>query len=256
MSAATIGHNTPKPLTPEEVNAYLAETCRDLIARRDEILAGVTRFHEKFPEIDSDDTQGKAGDFAGGKGAMAGFLTVTEGRRKAEKVPFDAAGAAVQAFFRAISDPVTAARKTVNAKMDAYADRQEAKRREDARIAAEAAARIAREAEALALKTMNSSTLEMASTAAKAAETAEAHANAGAAELTRTTGIQTTVSVHTRWTFDEAESDLAKLVAAAVTNPELLRYLQFNSVRIGVAVRSEGVRSIPGCEIKEVRSVR
>lgn len=257
MSTTTTARsNAPRPPTPAEVKAYLEETCADLIARRDEILAGAERFHTRFPTITDDDTQGKAGDFAGAKGAMAGFAKIAEGRRTEAKQPYDQAGNTVQTFFKSLTEPVARARTAIGTKMNAYADRQEEIRREAARKDAEAAAALAREAERIALQTMAPAAIERAATVAKDAERAEAHVSASSAEHTRTSGMHTTTSVHTRWTFDEAESDLSALVAAAAKDPALLKYLAFNNVRIGIAVRSEGLRTLPGCTIKQERSVR
>ena len=55
--------------------------------------------------------------------------------------------------------------------------------------------------------------------------------------------------------FDEAASDLMELAKAVVAGKAPLEYLAFNSVRIGIAVRSEKLRECPGLVIKEERSV-
>ena len=256
--SATIGDNRPKPMTPEEVAAWLTDTCADLTKRQQEIIAGAERFAAKYPDgIPDEEVQGKAADFAGGKGAMAAFLKLAEARRVSEKQPFDQAAIAVQGFFKKLAEPVAAAQTTMRRAMTAYSDKQEAIKREAARKAAEEAAAKAREAEAEAMKTMKAEELARATTLAQAAEKAEAHAEAKPAEHTRVTGqLGTTVSTHTRWLFKEDESDLLELAKAVVAGKAPLNYLAFNNVRINYAVRSEKVREIPGCVIKEERETR
>ena len=98
--------------------------------------------------------------------------------------------------------------------------------------------------------------LDKAATAYQEAEQADAAVNAPAADRTRVHGVYGGVmSSRTTWQFIEHESELADLVAAAAKDPRLLVYLQFNASRIGYAVRSEKVRSVPGVVIKEVHSV-
>lgn len=248
--------NAPTPLTPEEVLAYVAEVSQDLVKRRNEILDGAARFHEKYPEIPDDDVQGRAADFAGGKGAMAAFMKVAEGRRVEQKQPFDRAGAAVQGWFKGLIEPIEKAQKDIRATMTRYADKVEAERREKARAEAEKAAAAAREAEAKAMAAMTAEAIENAEALAKIAERADAKAEAPAAALTRVTGtLGTTASVRTRHVFNEADSDLMALVKAVAAGREPLHYLMFNTVRIGTAIRSDGVRQITGCQIDEQRSV-
>lgn len=127
------------------------------------------------------------------------------------------------------------------------------------RIQKEEAARKQQEADeaaALAMKTDAPEALDRAEQAFQEAEQAEAAVNAPVAERTRVRGSYGGVmSSRTTWQFVESESKLSDLAAAALKDPHLLKYLQFNTARIGIAVRSEKVREIPGCAIKEVRSV-
>ena len=256
--SATIGHNQPpKPMTPEEVAAFLGETCADLTKRQQEILDGCKRFAEKYPDgIPDEETQGKAADFAGGKGAIAAFLKLAEARRVTEKQPFDRAATAVQGFFKHLTDEVVTAQATIRKAMTVYGEKQDEIRRAEAKRQAEIAAKAAREAEEQALKTMQAQELERATTLAREAEHAERHATAKPAEHTRTTGqLGTTVSMRTRWVFEESTSDLMELVKAVAAGKAPIAYLAFNVVRLNYAVRSEGIREVPGCTIKEERSV-
>lgn len=250
------GHNAPRPLTASEVTAWLTETCEDMTRRRDEIIAGIDRFLEKFPTITDEDTQRKASDFAGQKGAIAGFLTTTEARRKGEKQPFLDAERSVDGFFKSLSDAVASGREKIRGRMTEYAVKLEKERREAARIEAEAAAKRAADAAAEAEKTLTPEKLETAADLAAVAERAEARAEASPAELSRVHGTMGSVSsLRTNWRFDEATSDLGRLVEAVATGKAPLWYLSFNTTRINYAVRSEKVRTIPGCAIIEERKV-
>jgi hypothetical protein len=258
--APAIGHNQPpKPLTPDEVRAWLDESCRDLATRRAEILAGIDRFLAKYPTIPDDDIQGRATDFAGQRGSIAGWLKKTEERRETEKAPFLEAGRTVDAHFKTLVASVAEGRKTIIGRMNAYAEKKLAEERARAeREAAEAAER-ARIAEEAALKTMAQDQLEAAVEAAQDAEHAQRRAIAPAAELTRVYGAIGTPgvvsSLRSTWRFDEANSNLMELAKAVVDGRAPVAYLAFNTSRIGYAIRSERVRVIPGCTIREERSV-
>lgn len=255
--STTIGSNQPRPMTPEQVAEYLQDICAPLITRRDEIMAGVARFNELYPtEIPNAEVQGKAGDFAGAKGAMANLAKAVEAERVKQKQPFDAAATAVQAFMKGLIDPVTKAQAAIRVKMDAFSDRIERESREAARIEAERAAALAAEAERLAQASMTSEGFEQATDLAVQAERAEAAVHTVSAEHTRVSGTYTTVSRHTRWAFIQEESDLMALVKAVAKGEAPLRYLDFHSVRIGQDVRSGDLRKLPGCVIKEVKSTR
>lgn len=250
-------HNQPRPMTPEEVTAYLAELTADLRSRRDEILAGAARFHAAYNAIPDDDVQGKAADFAGGKGAIAAFLKVAEARRVEQKQPFDRAAQAVQGFFTTLVADVKKAQDEIRAKMTAYANKVEEERRAAARKQAEEAAELARKAEAEALKNMRAAEIDNAAQLAEKAEHAQQLAEAKPAEHTRVTGtLGTTASLVATWKLNEAESDLMTLVKAIAAGREPLRYVTFHTVNIGAAIRSEKVREIEGCKIEEVRTMR
>lgn len=87
------------------------------------------------------------------------------------------------------------------------------------------------------------------------AEAAQRAADAPAADRTRVHGVASVMSLRTRWEFDEPASDLMKLVRAVALGEVDVKYLAFNAVAIGAAVRSEGLRELPGCVIVERQSV-
>ncbi len=149
LQPAGLGHNgPPSPLTPTEVREYLAENETAVTGRKDKLLAGVARFHEKHGTIDDDDTQAAAGDFVK---QMQAHLKIIEEHRVEEKKPFLEGGRAVDTFFKALSDPLTSGLNTVRVKMTAYAKALEKKQREEAeKAAAEAAERARAAAEELA----------------------------------------------------------------------------------------------------------
>ena len=250
------GSNTPKPLTREEVHAWLVDTCGDLTKRQQEILDGVSRFLDKYAAIPDEEVQAKASDFAGQRGAIGAFLTVAEGRRKTEKQPFLDSTRAVDGFFSALTDKVELGRKQIRERMTAFAMKLEEANRERARKEAEELAARAAAAEAEAMKTLEPEKLEAASELAKAADKAEAKADAKPAELSRVHGqLGGVSSLRTTWKFDESASDLMELAKAVVAGKAPLKYLDFHRTNIGVAIRSEHVHHIPGCKIDEVRSV-
>jgi hypothetical protein len=258
--APAIGHNQPpRPLSADEVRAWLTDTTADLSRRRAEILGGIDRFLAKYPTIDDDDVQSRATDFAGQRGAIATWLQLAETRRVAEKDPFLQAERAVDAHFKGLTSQVVEGRKTIVTRMTRYAEKKEAEQREAARKEAAAALERARKAEEEALKTLHAERLDEAVEAAQEAERWQARAQAPAAELSRVHGALggpgVVSSLRTSWKFDEANSNLMELVKAVADGRAPIAYLQFSSTRIGYAIRSEGVRKIPGCVIKEVRSI-
>jgi hypothetical protein len=256
MSTTQHTTNQPSAPTPEEIAAFLAETCQDLIDKQAEILAGVERFKAQYPTIPNAEIQGKAGDFAGAKGAMAAFTKRADGRRTEHKQPYDAAAAAVQVFFKKLTDPVAAARFDIQAAMVVFTERLERESRERARQEALRAAELAKLAEQQALTSGTPEALDTAVDLAKRAEHLEEHATGHHGAHTTVVGSHTQTSMHKRWSFNEAESDLMALVRAVAAGTAPLRYLAFNTVNIGQDVRSNGLRELPGCTIEEVKSVR
>jgi hypothetical protein len=253
--------NRPTAPSPAAVQEWLAETQRPLVLRRDEILAGYKRFLAGYPNgIPDEDVQGRAADFAGGKGIMNTFIKECTSERDDQRKPFGDAYDAVGNFFKPLTEPVERCQKDMRARMKVFADKLEEERREAARLEAARLAAEAAVAQEQAIDAMGQDdgeeALQHAMDVAQAAEEAAALAVAKPSELSRTRGeLGTVVSLRTRWVADFDESNLMELVKAVAAGKAPLEYLQFNTTRIGYAVRSEKVREIPGVVIKEDRSV-
>lgn len=251
------GNQPPDPLSPEAIHERLTEAHADLFKRCTEILGGFSRFDQLHPEITDDDTNAKAGDFVGPKGAVASYLKIVEAQRKLEKQKYLDAGVEVDKVFkRRLADPVTFGRDAITAKRNTYGEKVLAEKRKAQQEEAELAAAQAREAEKAAMATMQAEALQKAAELAEKAEALADRTQAPAAELTRTVGptLGVTDSMKTTRHFDEANSDLMTLVKAVAEGRAPLHYLAFNTTRIGVAIRSEKVRDIPGIRIVEKRS--
>lgn len=249
--------NRPVAPAPATVREYLAETQTALVARRDEILAGYQRFLRQYPDgIPDEDVQGRAGDFAGGKGIMNAFLKEAEGARNTEKKPYRAVGDAIDGFFGSLTDPVERCQQDMRARMKVFGDKLLAKRREAARLEAERLAAEAAIAQDQAIEAMSEEALQHAADVSQAAQEAQALAEGSAAQLSQTRGeLGTVVSLRTTWKADYAASDLMTLVRAVAEGRAPLAYLTFAETRINYAVRSEKVRTIPGVVIREERSI-
>ena len=208
-----IGHNAPVLPTPEELRAGLEMDNETLIARKDELLEAF----ERTPEtIEDDEVAGRVQDFvkqidACRKNASAG--------RVAAKEPYLDGGRTVDGFFKAITEPLEAAKKELGTRVTAYlrkkkeAERQ--RRVEEERRAREEAERKQREAEARAAAAKTEQDLDKAIEAEEAADAAEQEAidaaraaEANAADMSRTRGEYGSVgSLRTRWVHDEATLD-------------------------------------------------
>lgn len=254
------GHNTQAlrapPLTPDELQLWLTAEWRDLIARGEEIQAGIERFLTTYPTIPNDDIMAKATDFTAGKGgAINTYLQSAKRRHEEEKAPWLALGRTVDAFHTRITASIVKGQGDIRARTTAYAVRKDNEARAAAQQAAAAAAAAAEAAAQAALKSMRPKQLDAAEQLAKDAEAAAAAANASSAANSRTYGNLGTVgSLRSTWKFNEAESDILALARAVLEGRAPAHYLAFNETRINFAVRSEKVRDIPGCVIREEKS--
>lgn len=248
--AAGIGHNMPPepiaaPLTPEQVVQLLDATHATLLARRDELLAGVARFLERHPSWDSEDVHAAATDNLELLRKLAiGSNSLAEQRRVIAKEPFLEGGRAVDAWFKAFAASVIEARARLNAPALAYAEKLAAERQRKAEAAAAAkqaeAERLAREAERTARP-------EVFDAAIKVADQAEAAAKLAAAKPgvhSRTTGLYgATSSLRSRWVHK-------------VTDPaKVERHLCWPDDRLIRAAIAAGLREAPGLEITEERTL-
>jgi hypothetical protein len=249
--------NRPIAPSPSAVQEWLADTNQSLISRRDEILAGAARFAQQYPNgVPSEEVLGRVGDFAGGKGIMGTFLRECGNRRTTEKAPFLEGGRAVDGFFAGLSEPVERVQAHMRAQATAYSVKLEAERREAARIEAERLAAEAALAQDRAIETMDEQDLDHAAEVSQEAQDAQALAEAKASELSRVRGeLGTVVSLRVSWKPDFDKSSLMTLVKAVAEGRAPLEYLTWNATRIGYAIRSEKVRSIPGVVIEEIKAV-
>lgn len=208
---ATIGHNRP----PSEIDALkfaLEANHADLLTRRDELISGV----ERAPaEVTDEFTAALYADFIDQIGKEAKAVDATH---TTVKKPHLEAGRAVDAFFKAITDPLEVAHKTVKARqkkyLDAKADAERKARIEAERLAreaAEVAAKAARETEAAIQSDADlEKAVQVAEQAAVAhtAAVAAAHALAAKpAELSRVRGTAAVSSLKTFWTHTVTDVD-------------------------------------------------
>jgi hypothetical protein len=253
--------NRPKPLSQAEVREYLVDTQSELVARRDEILAGAKRFDTAYPDGIPDETvQGRCADFAGSKGIMGVFLREVETNRTTEKLPFRLGGEAVDGFFETLSEPVEKVQAHMRSKMNTFAAKLEAERIEAARLEAERLAAAAAEAEEALIDAAGTEQAEELAIDVvdlqRAADAAATLAAGKSPELSRTRGdMGTVVSLRSRYVADYDASNLMELVKAVAAGKAPLTYLAFNTTRINYAIRSEKVREIPGVVIKQERGV-
>ena len=254
-----MGDNDPPPATLAE---RLTEDNADIVRRAAEIEAGIDRFLKAHPEIASEEADSIAANFIGRNGVVTALLKVAEARRVEQVEPFLSGQRQINGFFdatlRELETPKSGSSKvkTLKALSTAYKIRVDNEKREA--LAREARERVAMAAAAAAeaAKTLDEAKLDKAAETAKAAEQAQQAAAAPASDLTRVHGsLGATTSLRTTWRFDEQASDLMALAQAVVAGWVPLDYLAFNTVRINYAVRSEKVRDVPGCEIREERSV-
>lgn len=264
-TSAPIGHNEPPRgqigMTDEEWSAWINHVFEAVDARAAELLASFTRFEAGFPVIEDDSVQGRAGDL---KDKIQALIKQAEALHTIEKAPILLASKAVDGKLRGFRGQFleldskgrmlprsNAPLNVITARQTEYVTR---KVEESRRIAAADAQRWADEAAAAAdaaAATMNAEDLQDAAAASQAADKAATHAAAPAADHARTYGPMGSVTTaRGYWRFYPDESDLMALARSVVAGETPLAYLAFNETRIGVAVRTEKVREIPGCVIK------
>jgi hypothetical protein len=245
----------------------MAHVFEGLTVRKVDLMASFKRFEDGYPlkraatagasplgiEKWDDEVQGRAGDL---RTKFAAVIKQADALHDIEKAPILSAGKAVTGFKNAFLADLNAAVTLIRDRQTIYAAHLENERRlvaeAEARRAHEEADRIAAEA----ARTMAPEALDKAAEAFGQAALADAEANAPAAALSRVRGQMGSVtSLRTTYKFMPEQSNLMALVRAVASGDAPLAYLQFNETRIGIAVRTEKVRAIPGCVIEEVRSV-
>jgi len=201
---AAIGHNIP-PDPIEALRTDLEEANHDLLTRKAELEASC----ERMPESIGDDET--AGKFADQIKLLNTAKKTAEARRKDTKEPHLAASRAVDAFFKAITEPLEKLAAQANAPLTAFeqhkADEERRRREEAERLAREEAERQVREAAVASESIETEADLdaairveEGADQAVAAARDARQDAEASNAELSRDRGNYGAVaSLRTTW---------------------------------------------------------
>jgi hypothetical protein len=252
-----IGDNLPPGpaliFTAEEWISWLEHRCAILRDREKELLESFGRFDKGFPTIDNDDVQGRATDLAS---KIRDHIKLIGTHHAIEKAPVLVAQRAVDGFFKALSAKLEAALPVINRRRTAYAEKVEAERRAAAKAEADRLAAEAQKAAAHGIEHNDADALESASRLGDAAQDAADAAQAPAAELSRVySPLGGVASLTTRWKLDVEQSDLMTLVKAIAAGKAPLDFVQFNTVRIGFAIRSEKLRKCEGLQILEDRKV-
>ena len=241
------------------------------VLRRDELLAGVARFRALHPQIDDDETQGRAGDFAK---QLQSAIKISRDAFSVAKRPFIEGGKAVDLFFRSVTDPLEIGLADVRRPMTDYALRLEAaerQRREDAAAKARAEAADAqrklreqferdraaeRDAQTARLAALppqpvsrtepDAPTVEHAIALAQQADIAARAASARSADLTRNRGDAGSVS-SLRELWEVELVDLSQVP---------MEFLLFNESAARRAVAGGKRREIPGCRVFATKHVQ
>lgn len=211
-------HNMP-PSDAEILSERLNGKYSDTLKRRDELLASAARAPAEVAD------EGAAGKFADLVKLLSACTKNAEAERVAEKEPHLAAGRSVDGFFRGITDPLAAAKKTLEQRLTVFqrkkAEAERRRREEEEQRQREEAAKLAREAAARADALTNEEDLTAAIAAEEAAKQAQAdaakaqrEAAAKPAELSRSrSDIGSVASLKTFWDFEDLNRDAVDLEA-------------------------------------------
>lgn len=262
-------------MTPKEWFKWMDHIFEQPRARLDELIEMFGRFKDQYPlskpAVDGDPPIGieKWDDEVQGKVAkmrdlFRGLQQVGEALHTIQKQPILQASRAVDGYFNQFLDKIGSwdskkrlilrAPKPLNVMQERSTIYAVYRAAESQRAAKAEADRLAKEAEAktaAAVQSLEPEAFQEASRAMVEAERAVDTARAPVADHSRVhsdTGVS--ISLTTRWRFFPEESTLRDLVRAVASGKAPLEYLAFNETRIGFAVRSEKVRSIPGCVIR------
>lgn len=267
-------------LSLDEWSEFMDHVFESAVAVLTPLLESDVRFKDQFPlrnarladdppfGIDkwSDDVQARATTL---RERFRDVLKQIEALHALEKGPVLAAGRVIDAKKNALIQKIaiydqrgrllTGADAPLNRISDrctVYANWIEQERRREARAEADRLEAIAKEVAEEASQSMEPKALQDAARTGIEAEAAREEAEAPAAALTRVHGTQGGVmSLRGRWEFVADESNLMELVKAVAAGEAPLDYLTFNETRLGYAVRTEKVREIPGCVIRESKRV-
>lgn len=236
-------HNNP-PTKIEELRLQLAWDNAKLTGRKDELLGSVARAPET---VESDEAAGKFADLIK---LISAAMKAADTARVAAKEPHLEAGRAVDGFFKAtLTDPLDKAKRTLQARLDAFLQAKAAKARREAE---EAAKRQREEAERLAAQaaaTGSDETMDKAVAAETQAVVSETVAEAKASTLSQTRGdYGAHASLRTTWEGEIADRGALDLEA-------LRPYLALADLEKALrgAIKA-GVREIKGARIFEKQS--
>lgn len=253
----TIGHNQPPPSASLTNDArawseWMASVYREHEDRLKDLEKHTDDFFTKYPAINSEIQAAVAADIRAELTALRG-LTVAEHTK--QKAPILAATRAIDGYQSAFATRIDEKIKMIRDAANAFLIAEDAKRVAEERRVAELARQAAQKAADEAAATMNAAALMSASRQAAQAERLTTEAEQPAGKRTRVVGdMGGAMSLRTTWKFDAEQSDLMTLVKAVAAGQADIRFLAFNGVVIGQAVRSEKLRSLPGCKIYEHRS--
>ncbi len=247
---ADIGHNQP-PSESDILHNRLEEENRDIVMRRDELLAAVDRIPTEISDGDM------AGKVAGFVKQISACTKAAETKRVAEKEPFLALERSVDGFFKSVTVPLGKAKKDITHRVKLFQDKQvveERRRREaEARRQREEAERLAREAAEREAAAQTDEELdaaisadELARQAAADAESARRKSAAKAADMSKIRDDHGAVSsLRTFWDFADLDRNTIDL--------EVLR-LHLSEGAMEKAVRAyikSGGRELSGVRIFE-----
>lgn len=241
-------------LDADLINAALRVQYAHKLVRKDELLAGFTRFEEANKTgIANDTIQAKASDFAK---QLKGEIKEVDAARETVKRPVLAAQRVIDGFFkREITEPLEGAAAKVVGRMNVYANeklRREREAREaEFRRQQEEAARLAALAER---EEDDPAAMDKAIAAEQAAMDAEAAAAAPAAAISRVTSdMGTTSSLRTKrvWVLD----DLQALVRAVAAGRAPINLITINTPILDAMARDKNQADLPGLRFTEETKV-
>lgn len=181
---AGMGHNNP-PNPIELLRDELTRNAAKLVQRRDELIAAAGRVPEA---IETEEVAGRAGDFIK---QLTAAHKATEAARVAAKEPHLEAGRVVDGFFKQLTDPLTQAKKAIEARLGSFlkkkADEERRKREEAAKLERD---RAQREWEAAEQARKAAEALKQADLKPAAAQIVENHIDAATEHEQRAVELQ------------------------------------------------------------------
>lgn len=249
-----IGHNRPRPdlASPDEVwLAFLDTEHEALKSERDALLERFERFQARYADVANwdDSVAGAVSDF---RNALRDVVKRADALHTLHKSPVLSLGKLIDGYkAKFLAQVVSLDSKRQLIKGDGAALNVVTHRATQYLQAKEARERKVRQEEAERAKAEAAET--MTPEALSAAVEAEAAATAPPAELSRVRGdLGGVMSLRRRWEFVEEESDIGRLLHAVVNGMAPMKFITFNTQAINHAVRSEGLRELRGCVIREV----